>query len=168
MRYELTVIVPGDLDEKDAGARITGVKEALVKHGATEIKEQLLGRQPLAYPINRQTQGYYAIWDFDAIGAAVGQVERDLKLGGQVIRWLTVQAYKNPYKVVETPKLAEDARSAEELLRRTSGTEPTKKRPAKVETETVETPEAEGEREKKLDEALEKLLSDDQDEPTKE
>lgn len=166
MRYELTVIVPGNLEEKDATQRLTDIKTSLEQKGATDLKEQLTGREPLAYSIAKQTHGYYGTWEFNADGEVVAEVERELKLGGQVIRWLTVQAYKNPYTISETPKLSEDARSAEELLRRTSATEAPKKRAKKA--EAVETEVEEGEREKQLDEALDKLLSEDATETTKE
>jgi small subunit ribosomal protein S6 len=166
MRYELTVIVAGDLDEKEAGQRLADVKKNLTTFGATDIKEQLAGRQPLAYSIAKQNQGYYGTWEFESTGETVNKIERDLKLGGQVVRWLTVQAYKNPYTIAETPKLSDEARSAEELLRRTSGTTETKKRaPKKGAAEG----EAEGaDREKQLDDALGKLLSEDETTTTKE
>jgi len=164
MRYETTVIVAGDLDEKEANSRLTGVKNALETHGATDIKEQLSGKQPLAYSIAKQTQGYYGTWEFTSTGETVNLLEHDLKLGGQVLRWLTVQAYKDPYTIAETPKLSEDAHSAEELLRRTSGTieKKTRVKKAAPPVETTEDATSGATREKQLDEALGKLLSDDE------
>ncbi len=156
MRYELTVIVSGELEEKAANERLDGVKKLLTQHGAKEIKETLSGRQSLAYKVNGQTHGYYGTYEFDSEGETVAKVERELKLGGQVMRWLTVQAYKNPFTITEAPKLSEDARSAEELLRRQSSTAPKKARAAKADA-----PEAEGtDRQAQLDEALGKLLDE--------
>lgn len=168
MRYEITVIVPGDLDEKEAGQRLADVKKSLETHGATDIKETLSGRQPLAYTIAKQNQGYYGTWEFTSTGETVNEVERALKLGGQVIRWLTIQAYKDPYTIAETPKLSEEAHSAEELLRRTSGTTETKKTRAPKKEAALEGAAEGADREKQLDEALGKLLSEDETATTKE
>lgn len=158
MKYELTVIVPGTLEEKEATDRLAAVRELITRHGGTVEAERNWGRRSLAYEIARQSHGFYATFEYSATGATVDQVERDLRLGGQVMRFLTVQAYRNPYTPDEGPQLTDEARSAEELLRRSSGTAAPKKSRKTATASATTDPDSQ----KKLDEALGKLLGDEE------
>lgn len=163
MKYELTIITPGDQESVAAGAKVTAVKKMLEETGAKVSFDKTWGRRDLAYPIAKQMQGYYTTFEFEAPGEQVTAIERALRLDKQVIRFLTVQAYEHPTPLVEprvaAPTGATEARSAEESLRRGSGeakAKPAKKSAAKKPAKKI----AEGELETKVDEALSKILED--------
>jgi len=44
------------------------------------------GRRRLAYPINKQNDGYYAVFNISAAGGALDEVERTLRLSDDVLR----------------------------------------------------------------------------------
>lgn len=159
MKYELTVIVPGRLDDKEAATTVAQVKDLIVKHEGKVVSEHNWGRRTFTYPILKDTTGHYATFEYEAPGEAVAQIERDLRLGNLVVRFLTTTAYKEPVALVDhvaSAKPAEDTRSAEEILRRSGPATPKKKEAVADVAEEAD----EDVRQAQLDEALGKLLEE--------
>lgn len=50
------------------------------------------GSRDLAYRIQKQSRGYYTLMRYNASGAAVEELERNLKLTDGILRYLTVRA----------------------------------------------------------------------------
>ena len=162
MKYELTIITPGDQESKAAGAKVSAVKKMLEETGTKVTFDKTWGRRDLAYPIMGQTQGYYTTFEFVVTGDKLAAIERTLRLDKTIIRFLTVQAYEHPTPLVEpkapTTAPAATARSAEESLRRggSTSTETKKKTTKKAKPKQVD----ESDLEEKVDEALSKILED--------
>ena len=53
------------------------------------------GARDLAYRIEKQSRGYYALLRYQATGRAVDELERNLKLTDGILRYLTVRADEN-------------------------------------------------------------------------
>lgn len=91
MFYETTFIVRPDLTGQQAeqiGERIAKTIEG--KDGKT-IKTENWGLRTLAYRLNKHRKGHYIMVGYQANGAAVDEVERQLRLSDDVIRFLTVR-----------------------------------------------------------------------------
>ena len=56
----------------------------------TDIDEW--GARDLAYRIEKQARGYYTLLRYNAMGKAVDELERNLKLTDGILRYLTVRA----------------------------------------------------------------------------
>jgi small subunit ribosomal protein S6 len=80
------LLLPPDADEAVVG----GVVERITKviQGADgEIRNvDRWGRKRLAYPIRKQTEGYYVVVTFAADPAAITELERTLTLADEVLR----------------------------------------------------------------------------------
>ena len=90
--YELTAIVTPTVEEADvqiAVDRVTGWIEA----GGGQVTEvNNWGRRQLAYPIQKLTEGTYVLWHTQLETEALNELERNLKLDTDIIRYLLVRA----------------------------------------------------------------------------
>jgi small subunit ribosomal protein S6 len=92
--YELTVALR--LDQDDALRanleEIKGWVEAEDLGVVNRIDTAHFGRRKLAYEIEGQREGYYAIYYADIDGEALEELERELKLAPYVLRHLLIRA----------------------------------------------------------------------------
>ena len=88
--YEVVYILDSALDEAGVTQKLEKVHElATVKGGEVSAVDHWGNRQ-LAYPINKQSTGYYAVAHFTAHVDALPEYERLLKLDPEVMRYLLV------------------------------------------------------------------------------
>jgi len=85
--YELMVIVSGALDENAAHGWVAQVTKTVTSVGGTvHGTPDWWGRRRLAYPINKQNDGYYAVFNVLAPGGALDEVERTMRLSDDILR----------------------------------------------------------------------------------
>ncbi len=92
--YELLYIIPvkfvGEEQEK-----ILGKVAKIIKDQGCEItKDEILGKQRLAYPIKHIHQGIYVMVEFDGKQSAVNKINSTLKLTPEVLRFLVIKKKK--------------------------------------------------------------------------
>ena len=89
--YEVMFIV----DPKAADEDITRLNENLLQvitdQGGSITKHENMGRRQLAYPIGRQTEGHYVLFEIDGSGREIAELERRMRVNDQVIRYITVR-----------------------------------------------------------------------------
>lgn len=89
--YETVSVLHPDLGEagsKEMAQRIRSILES----GKAEIKNvDEWGIRELAYPIQKQRRGVYVLVEYKAEPAAVTELERQLRLSDQVLRFITVR-----------------------------------------------------------------------------
>ncbi len=85
--YELLLILKKEAvsDPKKAEAEIVALLE---KTKAKVGKVDVWGVRKLAYPINKQTEGFYLIIDLKAKGEDLKNIRRAVELNKEVIRYL--------------------------------------------------------------------------------
>jgi small subunit ribosomal protein S6 len=54
------------------------------------------GMRDLAYPVRKQMRGYYVRLEYDAPGAAVAELERNIRIADGVFKFMTVQLADQP------------------------------------------------------------------------
>ena len=84
-KYELLLVLPGTLDEKEAGKLVQEIKES-VSANSQDVELSNLGKVRLAYPIKQIRYGYYYTLVFSAEPAAVKIISDKLKLRTDVLR----------------------------------------------------------------------------------
>ena len=89
--YETIFIVHPELPEDDTNAVIEKFQGILEDGGAFMSKVDLWGRRRLAYPVKKQTKGFYVLFEYGSDPAAVDEMERIFKIDENVIRFLTVK-----------------------------------------------------------------------------
>ena len=85
-RYELMVILDSDLEEKTVEPSLDTFLNVIRQSGGTIEKMDLWGRRRLSYPINKKSEGIYAVIDITAEPAAVIELDRQLNLNEAVLR----------------------------------------------------------------------------------
>lgn len=90
-RYEMMLIVSDTLDEDDALAVFDKAKQVLDDQGGEVIDENWWGKRKFAYEIDKRTHGFYGVLDINAEYDAVVELERQLKLRDEVVRFKTIR-----------------------------------------------------------------------------
>jgi len=102
--YETLFIVKPTLTEEEINAQIEKVKAILTKEGAELVATDDMGMRKLAYPVQKSTRGYYTVLFFKADGAFISELERNLKINEEVIKFLTVK-YSKTKEMIQFNKL---------------------------------------------------------------
>lgn len=84
-KYELLLILPGTLDDKEVEARSQEII-GMVKEHAEDIAVESMGKNRLAYPIKQIRYGYYFAITFKAGAKEVKALENKLNLLRDVLR----------------------------------------------------------------------------------
>jgi small subunit ribosomal protein S6 len=101
--YETVYIVKPDIGE-DAIKGIVGKAAKTVEDGkGTDVEVREWGRRKLAYPIQKQSEGYYFLMLYTAPPPASKELERTLRLNEDVIRYQTVRLNERPPVLVVPP-----------------------------------------------------------------
>ena len=88
--YEVVYILDAALDESAATAKLEKFHELATAHGGEVSAVDHWGARQLAYPIKKQSVGYYVVAHFTASADALPEFERLLKLDEEVLRYLLV------------------------------------------------------------------------------
>ncbi len=84
--YELFVIVHPDLDENNFKAVIEKVNGWVTELGGNVEKIDVWGRRRMAYQINKNREGQYALLHLNMDPKSTGQLERNIRFHESVIR----------------------------------------------------------------------------------
>jgi len=92
--YELTVVFRIDPNEQIMKDSIAQVKNWVETDGlgvVNKIDETHWGRRRLAYEVDGQKEGYYVLMYLDLESAGVAELERNLNLAANVLRYLLIR-----------------------------------------------------------------------------
>lgn len=86
--YELMLLLRVEVEgrEKELLAEIEKLIEGV---GGKVDSSQIIGRKPLAYPIQKQKEGIYILFNFG--GGKVKDLDKKLKIKEDVLRYLIVK-----------------------------------------------------------------------------
>ena len=89
--YEHVVIARQDISPQQAEALNDTLKALVEEHGGTVAKIEYWGLRNLAYRIKKNRKGHYSLMAIDAPAPAVKEMERQLGINEDVLRYLTVR-----------------------------------------------------------------------------
>ena len=84
--YEVMVILDPDIEERTVGASLDAYLNVVRQDGGSVEKVDVWGRRRLAYEINKNAEGIYAVIDLQAEPATVKELDRQLSLNESVLR----------------------------------------------------------------------------------
>ena len=87
--YEILVILNAGLTDEDSAALLTQLGETIKGLGAQVTKVENWGKRRLAYDVDKQREGTYAVLEVSAEPAMVKEFERQLTLNESVLRFLS-------------------------------------------------------------------------------
>ena len=89
--YEHTVMTRQDISAQQAEALNDTIKALIEEGGGSVAKIEYWGLRNLTYRVKKNRKAHYSLLAIDAPAAAVAEVERQLTLNEDVLRWLTVR-----------------------------------------------------------------------------
>jgi small subunit ribosomal protein S6 len=108
-KYEIMLIVPADADDKVVGGAVDRISAVLAQHGGQVDKVDKWGKRRFAYVIDKATEGFYLVVQFETEPDAIRELDRVLTLADEVIRFkVTVQPPPRVRKVVRVPDVPQD------------------------------------------------------------
>jgi small subunit ribosomal protein S6 len=89
--YEHVVIARQDISPQQAEALNDQLKAIVEEHGGQVAKIEYWGLRNLSYRIKKNRKGHYSLMALDAPAPAVKEMERQLSLNEDVLRYMTVR-----------------------------------------------------------------------------
>ena len=90
-KYELAVVVNAKIEDDDRVATVEKVKEYITKFGGTITNVDEWGKKRLAYEIQKMREGFYYFIQFDADENVPADVEKNVRIMENVIRFLCIR-----------------------------------------------------------------------------
>jgi small subunit ribosomal protein S6 len=89
--YEHMLIARQDISAQQVDALATHLKTIVESEGGKVEKQEYWGLRSLAYRIKKNRKGHYVLLNINAPGKAISELERQLKINEDVLRYLTVR-----------------------------------------------------------------------------
>jgi small subunit ribosomal protein S6 len=89
--YETTFILRQDVPQAQVDAMSKIFAEIIAAHGGRVAKIEPWGLRNLAYKINKNKKGHYVLLAIDAKPDAIAEMERNMKLSEDVLRFMTIR-----------------------------------------------------------------------------
>lgn len=88
-KYESIIIINPSVDEETIKGLTTKFTDMINKDGKVE-KVENLGKRKLAYPVKKNAEGYYVIFNFTANPDVITELERNYRITDNVIKFMTI------------------------------------------------------------------------------
>ena len=88
--YETIMIINSNLDEAATKATVEKFSNLISANGTVESTEEW-GKKKLAYPIKKQSEGYYVLVNFTSNPEFIDELERVYNITDEVIKHIVVK-----------------------------------------------------------------------------
>ena len=88
--YEILFVIANALDDERKEAAIEVVK-GVISDGGEVTRVEVIGTRRLAYPIEKKTEGYYVLVEFNAPTELPKELDRKLRISDDVVRHIIVR-----------------------------------------------------------------------------
>ncbi len=89
--YECVFIARQDIAATQIEAIATSFADIIKNNGGNVLKTEQWGLRTLAFRINKNKKGHYVLFNLDAPPAAVAEMERNMKISEDILRFMTVR-----------------------------------------------------------------------------
>ena len=118
-KYETVLVLSAKLGEEGSAELVEKFKALIAEHGTVEGVDDW-GKRRLAYPINKETEGYYTLINFESTPDFTSELDRCYKITDGVIRSIIIKkdprfanAAAKPRKAAEPKPIDVEAVAAE-------------------------------------------------------
>ncbi len=108
--YEHVFLSRQDVSAQQAAALQEEFAKVISDHGGSVGKTEHWGLKPLAYKIKKNRKAHFTLMNIDAPPDAVAEMERQMRLSGDVIRFLTLRVDQLDDKPSPMMKRSDDRR----------------------------------------------------------
>ena len=89
-KYESVIIINPNVDEEGIKALVQKFTDLINTDGKLEKADEL-GRKKLAYEIQKNTEGFYVVFYFEANPSLISELERNYRITDEVIKFMTIK-----------------------------------------------------------------------------
>lgn len=89
-KYESVIIINPNVDEEGIKTLVQKFTNLINSDGKVEKADEL-GKRRLAYEINKNKEGYYVVFYFEANTSLIAELERNYRITDEVIKFMTIK-----------------------------------------------------------------------------
>jgi small subunit ribosomal protein S6 len=90
-QYELMYLLGSQVADDQVPAISLQIKKFITEFGGGDVRETLLGKKKLAYPIGKTRNGHYVVVDFQMDGKNVNQLDAKIRTqDNNIIRYILI------------------------------------------------------------------------------
>lgn len=89
-KYESVIIINPSVDEEGIKSLVQKFTDLINTDGKLEKADEL-GRKKLAYEIQKNTEGFYVVFYFEANPSLISELERIYRITDEVIKFMTIK-----------------------------------------------------------------------------
>lgn len=89
-KYETIFIINSNLEESAIKGVIEKFSNLINTNGKVESVDEW-GKRKLAYPMKKQTEGYYVLINFEAEPSEIAELERIYRITDEIIKFIVVK-----------------------------------------------------------------------------
>ncbi len=92
-KYESVIIINPSVDDEGIKTLIKKFTDIINNDGKVEKTEEL-GKKRLAYEINKNKEGFYVVFNFEAKPELIAELERNYRIDDNIMKFITVKNEK--------------------------------------------------------------------------
>ena len=112
--YECMFIIRPTIDDDEVAQVVEQAKDTVTSGGGEVVSSELMGRRRLAYEIDGNTDGLYALLYFHASQEVIQDLRHEFQLSTDVMRAMVVKANERAMSMRATVPAAAEAETAAE------------------------------------------------------
>ena len=89
-KYESVIIINPTVDEEGVKSLVKKFTDLINTDGKVEKVDEL-GKKKLAYEVQKNKEGYYVVFDFEANPNLIAELERNYRITDEVIKFMSVK-----------------------------------------------------------------------------
>lgn len=89
--YESVIIARQDISTQQVETLAEEMANLIAANGGTVSKKEFWGLRNLCFRMNKNRKGHYFLFNIDAPAAAVQEMERQMRINEDVLRYMTVR-----------------------------------------------------------------------------
>ncbi len=89
-KYESVIIINPSVDEEGIKSLVQKFTDLINTDGKLEKADEL-GRKKLAYEIQKNTEGFYVVFYFEANPSLISELERIYRITDEIIKFMTIK-----------------------------------------------------------------------------
>lgn len=90
-KYELALVVNAKIEDDARTATVEKAKEYITRFGGTVTEVEDWGKKRLAYEVQKMREGFYYFIQFEAEPTVPAQIEQNVRIMDNVLRFLCVK-----------------------------------------------------------------------------
>ena len=92
--YELCLITHNDTTEEQQDQLLQAISEIIARHSGSVLKTEKWGKKNFKYVIKKQSKGNYCFLVFEAVAAALKEIERSIMYNESILRYNFIRLEK--------------------------------------------------------------------------